>query len=200
MAINEQNIVIQPNVGVVNTTPKITFSGADASTNAKNIVLNVYPTSNGTLSFEGNTGQLFSITDSMSGTIFSVNDISGIPSIEVLDTGLVKLAQYSGNVSIGQATANDKLDIFGNLRLTSANNFSVFKPNMIYTTNIGNGSLTSITVNHMLNSNNIITAVKENSSGNVVYPDIRHTNTNFTIFSFVSAPTANQYSISMFGL
>jgi hypothetical protein len=136
----------------------------------------------------------------MSGTIFSVNDISGIPSIEVLDTGLVKLAQYSGNVSIGQATANDKLDIFGNLRLTSANNFSVFKPNMIYTTNIGNGSLTSITVNHMLNSNNIITAVKENSSGNVVYPDIRHTNTNFTIFSFVSAPTANQYSISMFGL
>nr|QMP83412.1 MAG: hypothetical protein [Caudoviricetes sp.] len=121
MALNEQNIVIQPNVGIANTNPKITFSAADASTNAKNIVLNVYPTSNGTLSFEGNTGQLFSITDSMSGTIFSVNDISGIPSIEVLDTGLVKLAQYSGNVAIGQATANAKLHVNGDIIATNIN-------------------------------------------------------------------------------
>lgn len=55
----------------------------------------------GTLSFEGTVGQLFSITNSMTGTIFSVNDISGIPSIEVLDTGVVKLAQYSGFVAYG---------------------------------------------------------------------------------------------------
>ena len=55
----------------------------------------------GTLSFEGSVGQLFSITNSMTGTIFSVNDISGIPSIEVLDTGVVKLAQYSGFVAYG---------------------------------------------------------------------------------------------------
>lgn len=55
----------------------------------------------GTLSFEGSVGQLFSITNSMTGTIFSVNDISGIPSIEVLDTGVVKIAQYGGFVSYG---------------------------------------------------------------------------------------------------
>jgi hypothetical protein len=55
----------------------------------------------GTLSFEGGSGQLFSITDSLSGTIFSVNDISGIPSIEVLDNGTVKLAEYGGRVKIG---------------------------------------------------------------------------------------------------
>jgi hypothetical protein len=78
----------------------------------------------GTLSFEGNAGQLLSITDSMSGTIFSVNDISGIPSIEVLDSGLIKLAEYSGNVLIGTGTDNDtdKLQINGSVsttRLTS---------------------------------------------------------------------------------
>jgi hypothetical protein len=59
----------------------------------------------GTLSFEGTVGQLFSITNSMTGTIFSVNDISGIPSIEVLDTGVVKLAQYAGFVAYGVSPA-----------------------------------------------------------------------------------------------
>ncbi len=59
----------------------------------------------GTLSFEGSVGQLFSITNSMTGTIFSVNDISGIPSIEVLDTGLVKIAQYAGFVAYGVSPA-----------------------------------------------------------------------------------------------
>lgn len=69
------------------------------------------------LSFNGNTGQLFSIADSMSGTIFSVNDISGIPSIEVLDTGLVKIAQYSGNVLLGTGTDNatDKFQVNGSI-------------------------------------------------------------------------------------
>ena len=56
------------------------------------------------LSFQGGAGELLSISGSLTGTIFTVNDVSGIPSIEVIDTGLVKLAQYSGNVVIGSAT------------------------------------------------------------------------------------------------
>jgi hypothetical protein len=60
--------------------------------------MKAYPTNNGTLSIEGSAGQLFFVTNSMSGTIFSVNDVSGIPSIEVVDTGDIKLAQYSGEV------------------------------------------------------------------------------------------------------
>jgi 6-phosphogluconolactonase (cycloisomerase 2 family) len=53
----------------------------------------------------GTSGQLFSVADSMTGTIFSANDVSGIPSIEVLDTGLIKLAQYGGFVAYGISTA-----------------------------------------------------------------------------------------------
>jgi hypothetical protein len=61
----------------------------------------------GTLSFEGGNGQLFSVSDNLSGTIFSVNDISGIPSIEVLDDGTVKLAEYGGTVTVnGQSISN----------------------------------------------------------------------------------------------
>lgn len=66
-----------------------------------------------TLSFSGNSGQLFSITDSMSGVIFAVNDISGIPSIEVDDTGDIRLAEFGGNVSIGTSTDTHKLYVSG---------------------------------------------------------------------------------------
>lgn len=122
MAVNDKNILIVPNIGSTTADPKIVFSGADASTGAQNITLQVYPTNSGTLSFEGSAGQLFSITNSMSGTIYSVNDVSGIPSIEVLDTGLVKIAQYGGNVLLGNGTNNgtDKLQVTGSIRSTSS--------------------------------------------------------------------------------
>jgi hypothetical protein len=105
MALQDKDILITPNRGQT-AEPKIDFKGASASLGPQTISLNVYPTNNGTISFEGSAGQLFSITNDLSGTIYSVNDVSGIPSIEVLDTGLVKLAQYSGNVLIGTGTDN----------------------------------------------------------------------------------------------
>lgn len=116
MANTDKNIVITPNVGSA-SDPQIVFSGASASLGPQNITLRVYSTNNGTLSFEGSAGQLFSITNSFTGTIFSVNDVSGIPSIEVLDSGLVKVAQYSGNVLLGTGTDNatDKLQVNGSI-------------------------------------------------------------------------------------
>jgi hypothetical protein len=120
MALTDKNIVITPNIGQT-ADPKIVFSGADASTAAQNITLQVYPTNNGTLSFEGSAGQLLSINNSLSGTIYSVNDVSGIPSIEVLDTGLIKLGQYSGNVVLGSAVDNgvDKLQVAGSATISA---------------------------------------------------------------------------------
>lgn len=103
MANSDKNIVITPNNGSSTDDPKIVFTGANTA-GAYPITLKAYPTSNGSLSFEGSAGQLFSITNSLTGTIYSVNDVSGIPSIEVLDTGAVKLAQYNGNVILGSGT------------------------------------------------------------------------------------------------
>ena len=101
-------ILITPYQGstTVGQDPTIKFQGVSKSTD---ITLRV--SADGILSFEGLSGQLFSIADTMTGTIFSVNDISGIPSIEVLDTGNIKLAQYGGNVGIGTSTPTYKLDI-----------------------------------------------------------------------------------------
>ena len=102
MANTYKNIVIVPNVGSSSGDPKIIFSGANTTVNT-DITLSVNPTSNGTISLDGNR-QLFSITNSMNGIIFSVNDINGIPNIEVSDTGIIRLSQYNGNVIVGSNT------------------------------------------------------------------------------------------------
>lgn len=91
-----------------------------------NNAINVSILTNDTLSFSGNTGQLFSITDSLSGVIFAVNDISGIPSIEVVDDGTIRLAETFGNVLIGTAVnGSDKVQIAGDVSISgriTANN------------------------------------------------------------------------------
>lgn len=80
-----------------------------------------------TLSWEGsNAGQVFSITDSLDGVIFSVNDGAGLPSIEVVDDGTIRLAEFGGNVLIGTDVDNetDLLQIEGSVLATSFNTSS----------------------------------------------------------------------------
>ena len=63
---------------------------------------------------DGTQGRLFSITDEMSGSIFSANTIAGLPVIEAFSDNQVKLGPFtnpvtidsSGSVGIG-ATATD---------------------------------------------------------------------------------------------
>lgn len=105
MANTYKNIVITPNRDTAaNVVPTIRFSGGDATTNT-DINLKVYTTSNGTLSFEGSAGQLFSITNDLTNSIFSVNDVSGIPSIDVNANGQIQLAPYGGTVYINGTPA-----------------------------------------------------------------------------------------------
>jgi len=100
MAYSQNNVLIIPNVGVSTDVPQIIFTSSNL-TSTGTITLRAYPNNNGTLSFEGSSGQLFSVNNSLVGTLFSVNDISGIPSITVADSGLVQLAPYNGYVTVG---------------------------------------------------------------------------------------------------
>lgn len=69
MANSDKDIVITPNRGSSTADPKIVFSGASSTLGPQNITAYAYPTNNGTVSFEGSAGQLFSITNSLTGTI-----------------------------------------------------------------------------------------------------------------------------------
>jgi hypothetical protein len=60
---------------------------------------------NTVLDIKGTLGQLFSVTDSLTGDLFSVSDISGIPILNVNSSGLVTL---DGNLNLGD---NDKIQL-----------------------------------------------------------------------------------------
>jgi len=90
-----QDILITPYKDSTSSGAKIEFTGLNSG--ASTITMRVL--SDSTLSYEGSAGQLFSISNGLSsGTIFSVNDISGVPSIDVVASGLIRLAPFVGEV------------------------------------------------------------------------------------------------------
>ena len=121
MAHSYKNIVITPNTGA-SSDPTVQFSGGNTTVNT-DITLRVYPDSNGTLSFEGSAGQLFSITNDLSNSIFSVNDVSGIPLIEVnVSSQQITLGEFYGNVGVGKSSSTSsiyKLDVNGTINASN---------------------------------------------------------------------------------
>ena len=102
---------------------KVIVSGSDASLNSLTVATSLNVTqnitgsrmilsaSNGTISgstltvigsgssrpivtVQGSQGELFSITDSLSGSLFSVNDISGLPILEVFSDNTTLIGNY----------------------------------------------------------------------------------------------------------
>ena len=89
-----QDIRIYPNKDSASSGAYIQFTGVNSG--ATSISLNVLNDSS--ISYEGSQGQLFSVTDSLTGTVFSVNDISGLPLIDANSSGLIRLGPYYGEV------------------------------------------------------------------------------------------------------
>ena len=58
---------------------------------------------------QGSQGQLFSVTDDLSGSIFAVSDISGVPIMDINSDGT---SYFDGNVGIGTTSPQEKLHVY----------------------------------------------------------------------------------------
>jgi hypothetical protein len=115
MANSDKDILITPHKGTANI-PEISFVGQD------NAPIKLRVLDDNTLSFEGNSGQLFSIDDNLtSGIIFAVSDVSGVPSIQVDANGRIDIARYGGSLNIGDNdnTTDRVLCVTGEIALTT---------------------------------------------------------------------------------
>ena len=107
---NSTGINTSTNVGIGTTTASDATLTVDVGTavTAFNVV--------------GSEGSLFSVTNNLStGSIFSVNDISGIPSFDVDADGTIQIAPFGVNEKVGIGTTNpqEKLHVVGVVSATS---------------------------------------------------------------------------------
>ena len=121
MADSDKNIIITPNRGAT-SQPQISFTGQGNDPITIRVldgITGTGATAGGALSVEGSAGQLFSIVNRLgTGSIFSVNDISGIPSIDVDANGTIVFAGFTGNVGIGVTAPAQRLSVAGNISAT----------------------------------------------------------------------------------
>jgi len=98
------------------------------------------------LDIQGSQGQLFSVTDSLSGSLFSVNDISGIPIMEVFSDNRVNLGTFNAEaikVSGSFATMTGSLFGTASWAVTASNARTASNIGPAITSNVNNYLLTA---------------------------------------------------------
>lgn len=159
MANSDKNILIVPNTNQ-SGLPNIRFVGSSSAPISLSVL------DDNTLSFTGSQGQLFSINNNLtSGTIFSVNDVSGIPSIEVDASGTITLGEFGGNVGIGTGNPNFKLSVTGTLGVSGATTLSTVSGTTAQFTTVSGTVISASTYQGLPFANSTFTPVRTANLG-----------------------------------
>ena len=101
MAISDKNIRITKNTNTPpGTFPTMVFTGSSAGSS----VVKLEVLDDNTLSFSSSEGQIFSLDSNLtSGTIWSVNDVSGVAMLRASAGATIGLVETVGVVGIGES-------------------------------------------------------------------------------------------------
>lgn len=103
--------------------------------------------------------------------------------ISIVGTVITAVAAASGGISV----------VSGGIKV----DFTIVPAK--YSVSIGNGSLTTFTINHALGTSDVLVSVREVSSGIISYMGPVIVDSNNLTLTFPSAPTSNQYRVSVHG-
>lgn len=150
-----RDIRIQPNRSTTGSTqqPTIFFSGTTGAT------INLKVEDDGSITFKGNNGGLFNITDSKDGLLSSVNDVSGLPIFAVYSSDKIIAGGYNQNALV---VDNDKVFVGTNtVSVPTGTKLTVSGNTLVY------GSLTANTIlnyGETINGNLIVTGTSRFST------------------------------------
>lgn len=111
MANSDKNIRITTSRNKA-TFPNIVFTGSAAGSS----VVTLEVLDDNTVSFSSNEGQIFSLDSNLTvGTVWSVNDVSGVPFLRASAGGTIGIGEFSATVGIGTQTPflSHKLTVSG---------------------------------------------------------------------------------------
>jgi hypothetical protein len=81
---------------LVRTSARITGSLAiSGSASTSSAALSVYKSGSTVVDIQGSSGQLFSVTDSLTGSLFSVNTVAGLPVMEAFSDNTVNIGKFN---------------------------------------------------------------------------------------------------------
>lgn len=124
-------------------------------------VLNAQASAGGTapiFNVFGTAGQLFTVTDGLEGSLFSVNTISGLPIMEAFSTGRINLGAYSSPALIITGSKVSKIDYSGSLVLSG----SILGTNTSY---ISIGTTSSVARINAYGTTNVVSVYGSTSEG-----------------------------------
>ena len=173
---------------IVPGSSNIQFSGSAAN----NIKLETLDS--GSVAYTSNSGSLFTITNSFTGSLFSVGDVSGVPILDVNSDDTVTLGQFSSPLKVftnasshtiisGSSTSTGS---FGRLQATTIGGNSplnIESPNL--TGNVGIGTATPS--NYHSQAHNLV--IYENGNSGMTIASVN--NASGTIF-FADSTTGDE--------